>query len=62
MTNKFKIGDNVSWNFIHGKIEGEVIEVIPATNEKNMEVRYTVKSNKSNKKAVHKESALKKID
>jgi hypothetical protein len=70
MPHKFKIGDHVTWNSEAGHVSGKIIKV----HTKNIdykgythhatvnEPQYEIKSDKTDHIAIHKETALKKIN
>jgi len=69
MSNKFKVGDKVSWNSESGRVSGKIIKVHTqnfqykgythhASKEKP---QYEIKSSKTDHIAAHKGSALTKI-
>ncbi|HEY9280601.1 MAG TPA: DUF2945 domain-containing protein [Eoetvoesiella sp.] len=70
MVLKFKIGDHVRWNSEAGHVTGRIIEV--HTHDMNYkgytrhatadEPQYAIKSDKTEHIAMHKASALHKID
>jgi hypothetical protein len=69
MTNKFRIGDHVSWNSEAGHVSGTIVRI----HKKNIEYRgythhaspeepqYEIKSGKTDHIAMHKSRALKKV-
>ena len=68
MTNKFKIGDHVSWNSEAGRVSGTIVRV----HTRNFEVndtrhasteapQYKIKSDKTEHIAFHKDSALTRL-
>lgn len=70
MANKFQKGDRVEWNTSGGKTQGVIKDIITQPTEfKNHhfeaskdDPRYVVESEKSGAQAVHKATALEKID
>jgi hypothetical protein len=70
MTAEFKIGDHVTWNSEAGHVSGKIIKV----HTKNVEYKghmrhaspdepqYEIKSDKTDHVAMHKGSALQKIN
>jgi Hypervirulence associated proteins TUDOR domain len=70
MSHKLKIGDHVTWNSEAGHVSGKIIKV----HTKNIdykgythhatvnEPQYEIKSDKTDHIAIHKETALKKIN
>lgn len=69
MTQKFKVGDHVTWNSEAGHVSGKIIKVhISNFNYKGYthhatkdDPQYEIKSDKTDHIAAHKGSALKKI-
>ena len=69
MTNKFKIGDHVSWNSEAGRVNGTIVrahtrnfEVNGYTRHASMEApQYEIKSDKTEHIAFHKDSALTRL-
>lgn len=70
MTQRFKIGDHVGWNSEAGKVSGKIIEVHTENFQHKGYTRhataddpqYAIKSDKTDHIAMHKGSALHKID
>lgn len=70
MSHKFKVGDHVSWNSEAGRVRGRIIRVHTADTEFMGRTRraspdtpqYEIKSDKTDHVAMHKESALTKLD
>jgi hypothetical protein len=70
MTQKFHIGDHVRWNSEAGKVTGHIIEVHARDTKYKGHQRhcsasdpqYEIKSDKTDHIAMHKGSALRKID
>jgi len=70
MSTKFKIGDHVRWNSEAGHVSGRVIKVHVRDTEykghprhaRQDEPQYEIKSDKTEHIAMHKGSALHKID
>lgn len=68
MSDNFKPGDKVSWNSMSGEVHGEVEKVltkpttVPGTHHtakaSEEDPQYLVKSDKTQKEAAHKASAL----
>lgn len=69
MTQKFKVGDHVTWNSEAGHVSGNIIKIHTAdfnykgyTHHATKEdPQYEIKSDKTDHIAAHKGSALKKI-
>ncbi|UVK46717.1 DUF2945 domain-containing protein [Mesorhizobium sp. AR07] len=69
MTDKFKIGDDVSWNSEAGRVSGTIIQVHTRDFEVNGYThhatidapQYAIKSSKTEHVAFHKGSALTKL-
>lgn len=69
MTQKFKVGDHVTWNSEAGHVSGKIIKVHTSdfdykgyTHHASKEdPQYEIKSDKTDHIAAHKGSALKKI-
>ncbi|KRB13495.1 hypothetical protein ASD99_15415 [Mesorhizobium sp. Root695] len=69
MTDKFKVGENVTWNSEAGRVSGTIVRV----HRRNFEVegyihhasaetpQYEIKSDKTDHVAFHKASALSKL-
>ena len=70
MSHKFKVGDHVSWNWEAGRVRGRITRVHTADTEFMGRTRraspeapqYEIKSDKTDHVAMHKESALTKLD
>ncbi len=70
MSHKFKVGDHVSWNSEAGRVRGRINRVHTADTEFMGRTRraspeapqYEIKSDKTDHVAMHKESALTKLD
>lgn len=70
MSPRFKIGDHVSWNSEAGQVSGRIIKVHTADTAYKGHPRhaspdapqYEIQSDKSEHIAMHKETALKKLD
>ena len=70
MSHKFKVGDHVSWNSEAGRVRGRITRVHTADTEIMGRTRraspeapqYEIKSDKTDHVAMHKESALTKLD
>jgi hypothetical protein len=70
MSHKFKVGDHVSWNSEAGRVRGRITRVHTADTEFMGRTRraspdapqYEIKSDKTDHVAMHKESALTKLD
>ena len=70
MTQKFNVGDHVSWNSEAGRVSGKITKVHTRDTEykghprhaSEEEPQYEIKSDKTDHVAMHKGSALKKID
>lgn len=69
MSAKFKVGDHVRWNSEAGHVSGRIIEVHTADTEYKGHMRraspsdpqYSIKSDKTDHVAMHKEDALEKV-
>jgi hypothetical protein len=69
MSKNLKIGDDVKWNSEKGEVKGKVKKKLTKTSHIKKHVvkatadnpQYLVKSNRTNKLAAHKPTALKKI-
>ena len=69
MTDKFKIGDHVSWNSEAGRVSGSIIRVHASDFEVNGYMhhasadasQYEIKSSKTEHVAFHKGSALTRL-
>ena len=69
MSNKFKVGDHVSWNSEAGRVSGRIIKVHRKDvqykgythHASKDEPQYEIKSDKTDHIAMHKETALKRI-
>jgi hypothetical protein len=69
MTNKFKIGDHVSWNSEAGRVSGTIVRIHTRNFEVNGYTRhasteapqYEIKSDKTEHIAFHKDSALTRL-
>jgi len=70
MSHKFKVGDHVSWSSEAGRVRGRITRVHTADTEFMGRTRraspdapqYEIKSDKTDHVAMHKESALTKLD
>jgi hypothetical protein len=70
MKHEFKVGDNVSWNSEAGRVQGTIKKKITAeitfkgykVHASKEEPQYLIKSNKTDHMAMHKGSALRKIN
>ena len=70
MSKRFKIGDHVSWNSESGRVSGRIIKVHTKNTDYKGYTRhatpddpqYEIKSDKTDHIAMHKGSALAKID
>ena len=70
MGHKFKVGDHVGWNSEAGQVSGKIIKVHTRDTEYKGHRRhaseeapqYEIKSDKTEHIAMHKESALHKLD
>ncbi len=70
MAHKFKVGDRVTWNSEAGRVSGTIIKV----HTRNLDFKgytrhaseddpqYEIKSSKTDHIAMHKPSALRKLD
>jgi hypothetical protein len=69
MSNKFTVGDHVSWNSEAGRVRGKIIKVHTKDVEYKgythhasaEEPQYEIKSDKTDHVAMHKGSALRKL-
>ena len=69
MTQKFKVGDHVTWNSEAGKVSGKIIKVHTSDfdykgythHATRDDPQYEIKSDKTDHIAAHKGSALKKL-
>ncbi len=70
MAKRFKVGDHVSWNSEAGRVSGKIIRVHTHDTEykghkrhaSEDEPQYEIKSDKTDHIAMHKDSALTKMD
>lgn len=70
MSKQFKVGDHVSWNSEAGHVSGRIIEVHTQDTQYKGHTRhcskddpqYEIKSDKTDHVAMHKGSALKRLD
>jgi hypothetical protein len=70
MTSKFKVGDHVTWNSEAGHVSGKIIKVHTRNvlykgythHASDDEPQYEIKSDKTDHIAMHKGTALKKIN
>jgi hypothetical protein len=70
MSHRFKIGDHVSWNSEAGRVSGKIIRVHDQDFDwkgythraSRDDLQYEIKSDKTDHVAVHKGSALTKLD
>jgi hypothetical protein len=70
MEHKFKIGDHVSWNSEAGHVSGTIIKIHKQDfqykgythHASEQDPQYEIKSDKSDHIAVHKGTALKRIN
>lgn len=69
MSQRYKVGDHVSWDSEAGRVHGRIIRVHTADTEFMGRTRhaspdapqYEIKSDKTDHVAMHKESALRKL-
>ena len=69
MTQKFKVGDRVSWNSEAGRVRGTIVKVITSNIEwkghtvhaSKDEPQFQIKSEKTDHVAMHKGTALRKL-
>ena len=69
MSQRYKVGDHVSWNSEAGRVSGTITRVHTADTEYKGHRRraspedpqYEIKSDKTDHVAMHKESALRKL-
>jgi len=70
VTDDFIIGDHVEWNSEAGRVRGRIIQVVTSpmkfkgytVHASQEQPQYMIKSDKTDHIAMHKGSALKKID
>lgn len=70
MSRKFKVGDHVQWNSEAGHVSGKIIKVHTSDVEykghmrrcSEEEPQYEIQSDKTDHIAMHKGSALEKVD
>ena len=70
MSTKFKVGDHVGWNSEAGQVSGRIIKVHTSETQykghprhaSEEEPQYEIKSDKTEHVAMHKGSALHKIE
>jgi hypothetical protein len=70
MMHKFRVGDHVTWNSEAGHVSGRIIRIHKSDVEYKgythhataIDPQYEIKSDKSEHVAMHKRSALKKLD
>ncbi|WP_166261915.1 DUF2945 domain-containing protein [Marinobacter salicampi] len=70
MAQRFKVGDHVTWNSEAGHVSGRIIRVHTSDTEykghnrraSEDEPQYEIKSDKTDHIAMHKDSALSKVD
>ena len=70
MTKKFKVGDHVSWNSEAGRVSGKIIKVHRKDvqykgythHASKDEPQYEIKSDKTDHVALHKGSALRRMN
>jgi len=70
MPHKFKVGDHVKWNSEAGHVSGKITKIHTADFDykghthraSKDDPQYAIESDKTDHVAVHKESALTKID
>ncbi len=69
MAEKFRVGDHVEWNSEAGRVRGHIIQVVTAPMQfkgyirhaSQQEPQYIIKSDKTDHLAIHKGSALTRI-
>ena len=69
MTQRFHVGDHVSWNSEAGRVRGHITRVVTSTirfkgytvHASREEPQYEIKSDKTDHVAMHKGSALRKL-
>lgn len=69
MTQRFKVGDRVSWNSEAGRVRGTIVKVVTSDIEwkghtvhaSKDEPQFQIKSEKTDHVAVHKGAALRKL-
>jgi len=70
MADDYKVGDHVEWNSEAGRVRGRIIQVVTSpmifkgynVHASQEQPQYMIKSDKTDHIAMHKGSALKKID
>lgn len=70
MANAFKIGDHVEWNSEAGRVRGTIQKIVTSeiqfkgytVHASKQEPQYLIKSDKTDHLAMHKGSALTKLD
>jgi hypothetical protein len=70
MAHEFKVGDHVEWNSEAGRVRGRIIEIVTSpikfkgytVHASPGEPQYKIKSDKTDHIAMHKGTALTKID
>jgi hypothetical protein len=70
MTNHFKVGDHVTWNSEAGHVSGKIIKVqkknfnykVYTHHASKDDPQYEIKSDKTDHVAMHKGTALKKVN
>lgn len=69
MTNKFKVGDHVSWNSEAGRVSGKIIKVHTKDTDykgythhaNKVDPQYEIQSDRTDHVALHKGAALRRI-
>ena len=69
VTQRFRVGDHVSWNSEAGRVRGHITRVVTSTirfkgytvHASRDEPQYEIKSDKTDHVAMHKGSALRKL-
>lgn len=70
MTEQFHVGDHVEWNSEAGRVSGRIIKKITSeisfhghkVHASEAEPQYQIKSDKTDHEAMHKGSALRRIE
>lgn len=70
MADRFKVGDHVEWNSEAGRVSGHIIQVVTSPiqfkgytrHASELEPQYVIKSDKTDHLAMHKGSALTRIE
>ncbi len=70
MAKRFKVGDHVEWNSEAGRVRGHIVQMVTAPMQfkgytrhaSEQEPQYIIKSDKTDHLAMHKGSALTRIE